>query len=208
MRTFPDLRMRQLTHDAERAQELLDQNQHREARDLFGEVRARAKRLGLASAHLDWGFAVASDYLGETEMAFEGIREAVTKDPFNPMVQRSFDIIAGRLRAALADAARAPEDASTPRLYRLLLAAGEADVSCHVAMARHLAHAGDAREAMRLLDAVTLLAPASRDAWLQKAALARAAGDAALAAECDAQAAALATADVPFGIPGPPGATC
>jgi len=208
MRTFPDLRMRQLTQDAGRAQGLLDQSQHREARELFTEVRARARKLGLDSAYLDWGVAVCSDYLGELEMAFDSIRESVAKDPFNPAAQHSFEIIAGHIRAALVDAGRAADDASTPRLYQLLLAAGEADVSCHVAMARYLAHAGKADEAMRLLDAVTLLAPASRDAWLQKAALARALGNESLAAECEGQAAALATADVPFGIPAPRGAAC
>lgn len=208
MRTFPDFRMRQLTLDGHRAQELLDQSQYREARELFTEVRARARKLGMASAYLDWGVAIASDYLGEFEMAFDSIRESVGKDPFNPAAQHSFDIIAGHIRAALADTARAADDASTPRLYHLLLAAGEADVSCHVAMAHHLEHAGKADEALRLLDAVTLLAPASRDAWLRKATVARALGNEPLAAECEGQAAALAMADVPFGIPAPGGAAC
>jgi tetratricopeptide (TPR) repeat protein len=192
----------------QRAQGLLDQSQYREARELFTEVRARAGKLGLASAYLDWGIAVASDFMGEFEMAFDSIRESVAKDPFNPAAQHSFDIIAGHIRAALTEPGRAADDPSTPRLYRLLLAAGEADVSCHVAMARHLARAGQPAEAMRVLDAVTLLAPVSRDAWLQKAALARALGDEPLAGECEGQAAALATADVPFGIPAVKGAAC
>lgn len=54
---------------------------------------------------------------------------------------------------------------------------------------------------MRVVDAVTLLAPGSLDAWLQKAALARAAGEEGLARECESQAAALATTRVTFGIP-------
>ena len=75
-------------------------------------------------------------------------------------------------------------------------------------MARHLAQAGKASEAMRVLDAVTLLAPVSRDGWVQKAGLARSLGQDDLAAECEAQAMALATAQVPFGIPAPAGAAC
>lgn len=201
MRTFPDLRMRSIVSGAQRAQDLLDRGEHREARDAFTEVRARAGRLGLDSAYLAWGVAVTSDYLGELEVAFTTISESIAKDPLNPAAQRSFDIIAGHIREALAAPARAPDDPSTPRLYQLLLEAGEADVASHLAMARHLAHAGDGEAAMRIVEAVTLLAPASRDGWVQKAVLARAGGDEALARECEAQAGALATASVPFGIP-------
>jgi tetratricopeptide (TPR) repeat protein len=201
MRTFPDLRMRSIVSGAQRAQEHLDRGEHREARDAFTEVRARACKLGLDSAYLSWGVAVTSDYLGELDVAFTTISESIAKDPLNPAAQRSFDIIAGHIRESLANPSRSPDDPSTPRLYRLLLEAGEADVACHLAMARHLAHAGEPEAAMRVVDAVTLLAPASRDAWVQKAALARAAGDEALARECESQAAALATTSVPFGIP-------
>ena len=201
MRTFPDIRMRSIVAGAQRAQEHLDRGEHQEARDAFVEVRARACKLGLDSAYLAWGVAVASDYLKELDVAFTTIWESIAKDPLNPAAQHSFDIIAGHIREALADASRAPDDPSTPRLYHLLLEAGEADVACHLAMARHLAHAGDREAAARIVEAVTLLAPASRDAWLQKAALAQAAGDEALARECEAQAAALATSQVPFGIP-------
>jgi tetratricopeptide (TPR) repeat protein len=201
MRTFPDIRIRAIVADAQRAQQLLDSNEYAQARELFTAVRTRAAKLGLDSAYLAWGIAVTSDYLGELEVAFNTICESVAKDPLNPASQHSFEVVAGHIRTTLADPARAPDDPSTPRLYQLLLGAGEADVACHVAMARHLAHEGKTAEAMQLLDAVTLLAPVSRDAWLQKAALARTLGQDEVAAECEGQAAALATAQVPFGIP-------
>jgi tetratricopeptide (TPR) repeat protein len=206
MRTFPDIRMRGLVAGAQRAQDFLDRGNYREARDAFAEMRARARKLGFDSAYLAWGLAVATDYLGELEMAFTTIWESVAKDPLNPAAQRSFEIIADHIRSSLADASRAPDDPSTPRLYRLLLEAGEADVASHLAMARHLAHAGEHEAALRIVDAVTLLAPASRDAWLQKAAFARAAGEDSVADECEAQAATLATTSVPFGIPAVGGA--
>jgi hypothetical protein len=133
------------------------------------------------------------------------IRDA---DPMNPACQHSFDVIANRLRTALADPERAPDDDSTPRLYALLQAAGEADVTSHLAMARHLAHRGKHAAAMELLDAVTLLSPVSRDAWLQKASLARVLGDETLAVSCETQAAAISASDVPFGVPAPRGAVC
>jgi tetratricopeptide (TPR) repeat protein len=201
MRTFPDIRMRSIVSGAQRAQELLDRGEHQQARDAFTDVRARAAKLELDSAYLDWGVAVACDYLGELDVAFTTIAESIAKDPLNPAAQHSFDVIAGHIRDWLANPSRAADDPSTPRLYHLLLEAGEADVASHLAMARHLAHAGQHGAAMRIVDAVTLLAPASRDAWVQKAALAHAIGDDANARECEAQAGALATTRVPFGIP-------
>jgi hypothetical protein len=104
---------------------------------------------------------------------------------------------------ALADPERDAADESTPRLYELLLGAGEADVPSHLAMARWLIAAGRRDEARRILEAVTLLAPASRDAWLAKGALALASGDEEEAVRCDAQASALSSTAVPFAIPAP-----
>jgi tetratricopeptide (TPR) repeat protein len=208
MRTFPDLRIRDAVWESQRAGRLLDDREWAAAREAFTALRARTAKLGLRSSYLAWGLAVALDNLGEIEMAFEAASEGVKVDPMNPACQHSFDVIANRLRAALADPERTPEDESTPRLYALLQDAGEADVPSHLAMASHLAHAGKKAEAMALLDAVTLLSPISRDAWLHKASLARALGDATLAATCEAQAAAIAASDAPFGIPAPRGVAC
>lgn len=208
MRTFPDLRIRDLVWESQRAGRMLDDHAWQEARDAFTALRARVAKLGLGSSYVAWGLAVALDNLGEIEMAFEAVGEAVGEDPMNPACQQSFDVIANRLRASLADPARTPEDPSTPRLYALLQGAGEADVPSHLAMARHLSHAGKPADAMAILDAVTLLSPVSRDAWLQKAALARVLGNEPLAATCDAQAAAISASDVPFGVPAPRGPVC
>lgn len=201
MRTFPDLRLREALRESRRAGQLLEAREWAAAREAFAALRPRLARLGLRSGYVDWGLAVALANLGETEMAFQTANEAIRQDPLNPAAQESFEHIAEQLRAALADPRRAPHDPSTPRLYELLQGAGEADVPSHLAMARHLAQAGDRQGAMRLLDAVTLLAPLSRDAWLQKASLARALGDEGLAASCEAQAAAVAASDPPYGIP-------
>jgi hypothetical protein len=208
MRIFPDVRIRDAVWESQRAARLLDEREWAAARDAFTALRARTAKLGLCSAYLAWGLAVALDNLGDIEMAFETVCEAVTADPMNPGCQGSFDLIANRLRAALADPTRTPDDPSTPRIYALLQSAGEADVPFHLAMASHLAHVGKKAEAMALLDAVTLLSPISRDAWLHKASLARAIGDASLAASCEAQAVAIASSDVPFGVPAPRGAAC
>lgn len=208
MRTFPDVRMRSYVADSNRVSELLDGGQHADAKALALDLRERARKIGLESGYVSWALAVACDYLGELEMAFTTIVEAVRLDPLNPACQRSFELIAHHLRTALADPERAAGDPSTPRLYDLLVGAGEADVPSHLAMARWLAHGGRTGDALRLLDAVTLLAPISRDAWEAKAAIARAAGDAELGARCDAEAAAIGLAPLPFGIPAPRGTVC
>lgn len=208
MRTFPDLRMRQLMWEARKAQKHVDEGEHHEGRDAFLSLRARARKLGIESAYLCWGLAVAYDNLGELEMAFHEITAAVNLDPLNGSFTHSFEVIAQRIRAALADEERSLDDPSTPKLYDLLVAAGEADVPCHLAMARHRAHAGAHLEAMKLLDAVTLLSPVSRDAWLLKAAVSRAMGDLEAANHFEAEASAISAAPIPFGIPARVGERC
>ena len=200
MRTFPDVRMRKVINAVRRAQQQLDEGEYVEARDGFLEAKALSRKLGLTSAYVDWALAVVFDNLGELEMAFASICESVQHDPLNPAGQRSFDVIVGHLRASLADEQRDPADPSTPRLYALLMEAGEADVPSHLAMARHLSHAGRHDEALRVLDAVTLLSPVSRDAWRLKEAVAQAKGDLELAASCAAESAAIGNAEVPFGL--------
>ena len=135
-------------------------------------------------------------------MAFQHVTEAMKQDPLALPVRRSFDIIANRLRAALADDEREADDASTPRLYALLTQAGEADVHAHLAMVRYHLATGDLAEAAALVDAVTRLWPASEAAWTAKAAVARGAGDAEAATRAEVEAASLRTAVAPFAVPG------
>lgn len=208
MRTFPDGRIRGVLGEVGRAQQLADEGKLSEAREVLVEQRAKAQQLGLESAYVEWALCVVCDRLGEIEMAWKHIGAAVNSDPLNLDFQRSFNIVAGRLRAALEDLDRPMTDPMAERLYQLLIAAGEADIPSHLAMARHLAATGRAGEAMRLLDAVTLLAPVSTEAWAQKAAVAQTMGNDALAAECDAQAMAIASTPVPFGIPSKSAAAC
>ena len=86
MGTFPDLRIGALVADTQRAQELLYlySSEYLESRDLFTQVRARAGKLGLESAYLAWGIAMASYNLGELDVAFTTISESIAKDPLNP----------------------------------------------------------------------------------------------------------------------------
>jgi tetratricopeptide (TPR) repeat protein len=200
MPNFADPAFRDLNDANRAAQELLDKNQFVDARKAFTEVRERCRKLGIDASWPSWGIAVSSDSMGEYEMAFENMMDALRTDPLNLGKQASFDAIVQRLRAALSAPERATSDPSTPRIYKLLVQANEADIPSHLAMVRHLSATGDSAGAMRLVTAVTVLAPSNRQAWEAKGALARAEGNLELAQTCEVEAAACA-ATVPFGVP-------
>lgn len=200
MRTFPDVRIRGLLNDVRSATEMISNDAHAEACELLEGVRARALEAGIDSPYVNCSLAVCFEKLDELEAAFEAICAAARHDPFAPPVQGVFNSVAWKLRFALAEPERALDDPSTPRIYEALMATGECDVQCHVAMARYLSAAGRHDEAMRLLDAVTLLANVSRDAWATKAAVARASGREELARSCETEAASIAPRHLPFGM--------
>ena len=180
----------------------LEERDAEAAEKLFREVIAEAQRLGLASAYAHFVLAGALDRSGKLEMAFEEIKKAVEADPLALPVRHAFESVAARLRAALADPARAADDADVPRLYKLLVEAGQADLEAHLAMVRFAVATAQLDLARSLADAVTTLFPAAREAWEALARVARAQGDVAAAAKADAE---LAGTEVPvplFGVTG------
>lgn len=186
MITYADARMSRLFDVAGRASEELHEKQHQRSLASFREVTARLEGVGLTSGWAAWGTAVNLDRLGDLAMAFETIQASLRLDPLSPSALRSFEVIANRLREAIANAA--PTDASVPTLYALLQQTDDADVPTHLAMVRHLAATKQLERAAALAEAVTLLAPASRDAWLARANVARLGGDEAGAAGFEAEA--------------------
>ena len=180
----------------------LEEREAEAAEKLFREVIAEAQRLGLASAYAHFVLAGALDRSGKLEMAFEELKKAVEADPLALPVRHAFESVAARLRAALADPARAADDPDVPRLYKLLVEAGQADLEAHLAMVRFAVATAQLDLARSLADAVTTLFPAAREAWEALARVARAQGDVAAAAKADAE---LAGAEVPvplFGVTG------
>ena len=180
----------------------LEEKEAEAAEKLLREVIAEAQRLGLASAYAHFVLAGALDRSGKLEMAFEEIKKAVEADPLALPVRHAFESVAARLRAALADPARAADDADVPRLYKLLVDAGQADLEAHLAMVRFAVATAKLDLARSLADAVTTLFPAAREAWEALARVARAQGDVAAVAKADAE---LAVAEVPvplFGVTG------
>jgi tetratricopeptide (TPR) repeat protein len=176
--------------DVNKAQEHGERGEYAKAKAIAENVRAGLALAGVRSAHVLWLLAVTDDYLGEVEEAFQFITEAMAIDPMEPNIERSFNVITDHIRRMLIDPERDLSDESTPRLHDMLVRAGKADELVHIAMARHLATVGKDSEAMKLLDAVLLLSPPCRDAWVVKSLLARKMGllDEAVAAEAQASA--------------------
>ena len=201
MPNFTDPRFRALNDANRRAQAFLDKSEWADAMEAFVQVREQADKLGFDGSWASWGIAICLDANGEYEMAFGNMVSALQVDPLNLGKQGSFDVIVGHIRASLADPARSADDASTPRLYRLLVQSAEADGPSHMAMARHLSAAGDHAGALRLVDAVITLSPTWRGGWERKALIARTMGNAQLAIECEAEAATCCPTNRPFGIP-------
>jgi hypothetical protein len=195
--------MDRLLGEMRRASDLVQERRPAEAMGVYRALVVETRQVGLDSAHLHWAFGVACDYSGDLEMAFEQMSTAIAKDPLAVPFRHSFDIVTGRIKAAVADPQRAPDDPSTPRLYALLVRADEADVGAHLAMVRYHVATRQPEQARVLVDAVTLLHPASRDAWEAKAMLAAEAGDTAAAERARIEAAALSDGEPAFGIPGP-----
>ena len=170
------------------------------AEKLFREVVAEAQRLGVASAYVHYVLSGVLDRTGKLEMAFDELKKAVRADPLALPVRQAFQDVAARLRAALADPARAADDAAIPRLYTLLVEAGEADLEAHLAMVRFAVATAQLERARALAEAVTTLFPAAREAWEALARVARAQGDAATAAKADAEAVGVQIPTPIFGV--------
>ena len=197
-----DKRTKHLFAGAKRGFALLDEQNPAEALKVFREVLADARKAGVHSANLLWGIAVASDYTGELEMAFENVTAALALDPLAPPINHSFEVITRRIREALASPERASDDPSTPRLYAILVGAGEAEVESHAAMAHYHLATGNVPAAAAIADAAALFYPASPVAWEAKAAVANARGDAEGAELALIEAVAAGGAPTPFAIPG------
>ena len=197
-----DKHTKHLLAGAKRGFELLDERNPPEALRVFREVLVEARKAGIKSANLLWGVAVASDYPGELEMAFENVTAALALDPLAGPIHHSFEVITRRIREALSSPERAVDDPSTPRLYAILVRAGAAEVESHAAMARYHLATGNVTAAGAIADAAALLYPASKVAWEAKGSVATACGDVEGAELARIEGMAAGAASTPFTAPG------
>lgn len=145
-------------------------------------VRDDTARLGVRSAEVDWHLAKVCDYLSDGLAALDHVLAALEQDPLAAHINDSFNIIVSKLQRAVATAP--PEEVSA-EAYDRLRRIGAADDACHLAMARHLIAIDRAGEATVLLESVTRLYPACREAWVELGAAARRAGRPDLAARAE-----------------------
>jgi tetratricopeptide (TPR) repeat protein len=196
-------KMEAIIEQLEQADQLAEHHEHAEAREVLLAAQAECKRAGIESGFVSWRLSVAFDILEEYEVAFKYVQEALRLDPFAPPFRSSFGIIVGRMRKAIVAAEPGTADFVEP-LYKLLVRAGEGTDAVHVAMARDFNARGESELALRLIDAVTVLSPGCRDAWLARAAICRTMGDGNAARAADIEAAALAERPkTMFAVPGP-----
>ncbi len=175
-----------LLADIGQVRDLIEAKEYEKASELANRILVNAKAAGIESAQATWMAAVAADYADDLEAAFAAASEAVRLDPLSPEFQNSWAYIARRIRAALADPERACEDPATPRLYELLRDAGQADGRAHLQHARYLGAVGKPQDALRALDALTMLMPTFFAAWELLAQVAREVGDERRLAEAEA----------------------
>ena len=161
-------------------------------------VLSEALRQGVESAYLRYVLAQALELNGELEMAFDEIKKAMKLDPLALPIRHAFQELAGRIRASLTDPARAVDDPEVPRLYTVLLEAGEADL----AMVRFELATAQLVKARERVEAVTRLFPAHREAWVLLAQVARAQGEAEVALRAETEAATAVARDPLFGVVG------
>lgn len=171
MKIRPNREMKELLGELKHAEDLGNQGQWSEARDILMRGRSVARSKGLPYGRIAWILCICLDNLGQVEEAMRMAVEAIDQEPLVPDYRGSFGVIASRLRDLLA--AAEVGDPATPAHYALLTQNDAAESETHVAMARHLVAAGDASAAEEILEAVTTLAPNSGAAWRLRADIAR-----------------------------------
>jgi len=192
MKTRLNREMKNLHGELKRADDLMDKEQWAQARDILRRGRAAARKGGLPYGLIAWRLCICLDNLGEVEDAFRAAVEAIDQDPLAHLFRHSFTVVAHRLRDIVAAAEIG--DPAVPRQYALLVENDAAEDDTHVAMARHLVRAGEAVQAVRLLDAVTTLSPNFAEAWRLRAEVARVLGNEDDAARCEFEAIATENA--------------
>lgn len=185
-----------------KAERLAEEQRHGEALKLIDDIQAQAVGNDVQSAYLHWLKAVLLDTapppLTQHDQAWVEIQAAILLDPLSAPFRNSRRAILHNLKALMADPQRT---ADVPRVWGLLVEAGDADDGVHLALARHHIGAGALEDALNVLTALTTLSPTNSEAWqLRIEVAAKLAGPEGLTV-ARAEAAAAGAANTPFVTP-------
>jgi hypothetical protein len=180
--------------------QLLEGNQLDQAGSVMQRLRRDLVDGGFKSASFTWLEAVFYDRSGDLLRALDKVTQAAHLDPCNLGIQRSREVICGRLRQSLAELT--DHDQRVPEMHRVLAIAGATELEDHIKLARYHAHHGHPEQAHRLLDAIIALNPVSGDAWAVKSMLLGVQGRCGEAQDAAAEASRWGFEAVPFSFSG------
>jgi tetratricopeptide (TPR) repeat protein len=196
-------KVRGLCERLARAQQPSQERPPAEVRDELLQILADANNLGLPAPDIVWGLGCLSDHLGDFPAAIAYCRKALELDPLSPSYRRSWSIVIGRVREAVLEESRPPDDPELLTLCRLLASHGAADEAVHARHARLLVAAGNGAEAQALLEAVLKLSPCSGEALAVLAEIAAANDDDDLAGRVRAAAMSSRQPNLPLALTQP-----
>ncbi len=159
-------------------------------RVLAQRMQARLRDQGRSSATLEWLIAVSYECAARWLEAAEHIERAHAADPVEPTYLSLRRVVYARMRAELVAMPLEeppPSSAGIVALHTKLTDADEANVDCHLHLARWYARQEQWDDMRQLLEAVVLLHPTCKPAWEALTLFARERQDATLARRAQAR---------------------
>lgn len=184
------------------ANDISRKGEHDAALGIVAEVEEELSSLGVVSAFALWATAVVNDHAGRLLEALGYVLRALEADPAMVPGEQSLHVIVARCREAVVDGDGPAEDRLA--LCRALAENSLDDDYVREALAELLLERGEAAEALRVAQALTVLSPRSASAWKVVHSAAKALGDEKLATEAAGRCAAARCAEGPGLVP--PGA--
>ena len=137
-------------------------------RAIAQRIQARLREQCRMSATLEWFIALSYEQAARWLEAAEHIERALHADPLEPTYLCLRRVVYARMRAALVAMPLEeppPPSAGIVALHTKLTDADEANVDCHLHLARWYARQEQWDDMRQLLEAVVLLHPTCKPAW-------------------------------------------
>lgn len=159
------------------------------ARSRLAHANTIVRSHGLESGHLAYLAAVVYAIEGQHRSAIYAAEEAIQRDPMQPRFRELHTSLLNALAATFKTSGH--EEPEMASWYELLVEEGYADTEVHLAWARHQLALGYAESAVRILDALAVLAPVAVPIEALRAEAYEAAGRPDVAERCRTHAAVL-----------------